>query len=494
MYTNAAPHVGFALELVQADAVARYRRLVGDEVFFLTGTDEHGTKIQRSAQSAGVDPQAFVDEIAGQVQALAQTLNISNTAFVRTTDRAHHWPAVEKLWRALVAKGDIYKKSYSGEYCVGHEAFLKPSELVDGLCPVHKTAPERIEEENYFFRITAYKDQVRALIETDELRIVPATRKSEILNLLEDVEDVSFSRPSSQLSWGIPVPNDASQTMYVWADALTNYISALGYGLTASPLTPNLFSKFWPAQAHVIGKDILRFHAMIWPAMLLAAGLPTPKSIYVHGFITVNGEKMSKSLGNVIDPQDLLRQFTPDTVRFAMLREIASTEDGDFSSERIAHRYETDLANSLGNLVSRVCTLISSKEGGNVAYRADFGSSEPVLKALFAQEPYHAAFGEFRLHEALSWVWTRVGDLNSYINDQAPWKQEGGDRAKTLAVSARGIHEVALLLLPVIPRASEVILERLGVAGQARVLGASGDNTYHAEAGEPLFPRVVKDK
>lgn len=488
MYTNAAPHVGFALELVQADAVARYRRLVGDEVFFLTGTDEHGTKIQRSAQSAGIDPQAFVDDIAGQVQALAQKLNISNTAFVRTTDRAHHWPAVERLWRTLSAKGDIYKKAYSGEYCVGHEAFLKPSELVDGLCPVHKTAPERIEEENYFFRITAYKDQVRALIESDELRIVPATRKSEILNLLADVEDVSFSRPSSQLSWGIPVPDDATQTMYVWADALTNYISALGYGTDETNMA------FWPAQAHVIGKDILRFHAMIWPAMLLAVGLPTPKAIYVHGFITVNGEKMSKSLGNVIDPQEILREFTPDTVRFAMLREIASTEDGDFSSERIAHRYETDLANSLGNLVQRVCTLISSKEGGSVAYRADFGSSEPVLKAILAQESYHASFGEFRLHEALGWVWARVGDLNAYINDQAPWKQEGEDRAKTLAVSARGIHEVALLLSPVIPTASEAILERLGVAGQAQVLGDLSDVLYRTEAGEPLFPRVQKDK
>ncbi len=488
MYTNAAPHVGFALELVQADAVARYRRLVGDEVFFLTGTDEHGTKIQRSAQSAGIDPQVFVDDIASHVQVLAQKLNISNTAFVRTTDRAHHWPAVEKLWRALAAKGDIYKKSYSGEYCVGHEAFLKPSELVDGLCPVHKTAPEPIEEENYFFRITAYKDQVRALIESDELRIVPATRKSEILNLLDDVEDVSFSRPSSQLSWGIPVPDDASQTMYVWADALTNYISALGYGTDESNMA------FWPAQAHVIGKDILRFHAMIWPAMLLAAGLRVPKAIYVHGFITVNGEKMSKSLGNVIDPQELLREFSPDTVRFAMLREIASTEDGDFSSERIAHRYETDLANSLGNLVQRVSTLISSKEGGSVAYRADFGSSEPVLKAILTQESYHASFGEFRLHEALGWVWARVGDLNAYINDQAPWKQEGEDRAKTLAVSARGIHEVALLLSPIIPTASDAILGRLGVAGNARVLGGLSDVLYRTEAGEPLFPRVVKDK
>jgi methionyl-tRNA synthetase len=263
---------------------------------------------------------------------------ISNTSFVRTTDRERHWPAVEALWRALVAKGDIYKKAYSGSYCVGHEAFLKPSELVDGLCPVHKTAPELIEEENYFFRLSRYKDQVKMLLQNDELRIVPSIRKNEVLNLLDDADDVSFSRPSSQLTWGVPVSDDATQTMYVWADALTNYISALGYG------TDNAQMQFWPAQVQLIGKDILRFHAMIWPAMLLAAGLATPQSIYVHGFITVNGEKMSKSLGNVIDPQSLLASYSADSVRFAMLRDIASTEDGDFSPERIAQRYEADLA------------------------------------------------------------------------------------------------------------------------------------------------------
>lgn len=451
---------------------------------FLTGTDEHGTKIQRSAQAAGIDPQVFVDEIAAQVQSLARSLAISNTSFVRTTDRERHWPAVEALWRALVAKGDIYKKAYSGSYCVGHEAFLKPSELVDGLCPVHKTAPELIEEENYFFRLSRYKDQVKMLLQNDELRIVPSIRKNEVLNLLDDADDVSFSRPSSQLTWGVPVSDDATQTMYVWADALTNYISALGYG------TDNAQMQFWPAQVQLIGKDILRFHAMIWPAMLLAAGLATPQSIYVHGFITVNGEKMSKSLGNVIDPQSLLASYSADSVRFAMLRDIASTEDGDFSVERIAQRYEADLANGLGNLVQRVCTLISLKEGGSVAYKADFGSTEPIIQGVLSQESYHKAFSEFRLHEALAWVWARVGDANAFINDQAPWKQDGEARARTLAIAARAIHEIAILLLPIIPNSAETILKRLGGSSVGVGLASSGDVLYQVEAGEPLFPRA----
>ena len=244
---------------------------------------------------------------------------------MRTSDRVRHWPAAQKLWRAMAEKGDIYKKSYEGFYCVGHEAFVKQSELIDGLCPLHKSKPELVREENWFFKVTNYTGKIRKMIESDRLRIVPATRKSELLNLLDDAEDVSFSRPSGQLPWGIPVPDDADQTMYVWADALTNYISALGYGTDEAGMA------FWPADVHLIGKDIVRFHAIFWPAMLLSAGLELPKSIYVHGFITVNGEKMSKSLGNVINPSELLDRYPADVVRYFMLRELRSTDDSDFS-------------------------------------------------------------------------------------------------------------------------------------------------------------------
>src|SRR3989344_1895241 len=348
-YTNARPHLGHALEFIQADVLARYHRLAGDDTWFLTGTDEHGTKIARAAEAAGKPEQEFVDEITKAFINLDEKLNISNDDFIRTTDRNRHWPAVIKLWNKLVENGDLYKKEYEGLYCVGHEAFIKKSELVDGFCPIYKTEPEKIKEENWFFKLSKYKKEIKERIKSDELRIVPESRKNELLNLLDDAEDVSFSRPSKDLKWGIPVPGDDTQTMYVWADALTNYISAVGYADETEQ-----FKKYWPVDVHLIGKDILRFHALYWPAMLLSAGLDLPKAIYVHGFITVEGEKMSKTVGNVIDPFELIEKYGSDVVRYFLLREIPSTEDGDFSFKKLEDRYNGDLANGLGNLVQRV--------------------------------------------------------------------------------------------------------------------------------------------
>src|SRR3989344_5873060 len=297
LYTNGPPHIGFAFELVLADVLARYHRLLGEDTHFLTGTDEHGSTVVKGAAKAGKSVGVFVDEMASKARELTKFLNISNDDFIRTSDQVRHWPAAKKFWDII--KGDLYKKNYEGLYCVGHEAFMKKSDLVDGVCPLHKTKPEEVKEENWFFKLTKYKKEVKKIIESGEMKIIPETRKQEILNLIDDAEDVSFSRPSKDLKWGIPVPNDETQTMYVWADALTNYISALGY----ADENPK-FEKLWPADVHLVGKDILRFHAMIWPAMLLSAGLPLPKAIYVHGFITVDGEKMSKTIGNVIDPFD----------------------------------------------------------------------------------------------------------------------------------------------------------------------------------------------
>src|SRR3989344_235721 len=293
MYANGSAHIGFAMELIQADVLARYHRQIADKTWFLTGTDEHGLTVARAAAKERIEPQAYVDKISDEVLKMTKALNISNDDFIRTSDKVRHWPTTIKLWKALVSEEDIYKKKYTGLYCVGHEAFIKKSELTDGLCPLHKTKPEEVEEENWFFKVTKYKERVAKLIENDELKIVPLSRKKEILNLIKDAEDVSFSRPASVLKWGIPVPGDPGSTQYVWTDALANYISALGYSENSEN-----YKDFWPADVHLIGKDILRFHALYWPAMLMSAGLSLPKSIFVHGFITVNGQKMSKTVGN----------------------------------------------------------------------------------------------------------------------------------------------------------------------------------------------------
>lgn len=479
MYTNARPHIGFVLELVQADVIARYRSMMGDEIRFLTGTDEHGTKIARAAEAAGMEPQLFVDDIAAQVQELTKQLNISNTDFIRTTDRERHWPSVRKLWAKLADNDDLYKKTYKGYYCVGHEAFIKPSELVDNRCPLHKTPIEEVEEENWFFRLTKYKKEVKELIESDALLIVPETRKKEVLNLLDDAEDVSFSRPSQQLSWGIPVPGDESQTMYVWADALTNYLSALGFAENSGE-----FKDFWPADVHLVGKDILRFHAMIWPAMLLAADIPTPRAVYVHGFMNVDGQKMSKSLGNVVEPHELLTQYDSEVVRYYLLREIPSTDDGDFSWKNVERRYESDLANGLGNLVQRVIILWSKMES-NPVYQESMTDTK-VLARIRDDSHYHEAMNKFRLHEATAHVWDKIAETNAYINLHEPWKQEGEDRERTLMTATVMIHHTARILQPMMPETSAKIATIIGLPLGEEITEGSKLNI---RTGGVLFPR-----
>ncbi|MBP6885843.1 MAG: methionine--tRNA ligase [Candidatus Pacebacteria bacterium] len=479
VYTNAAPHIGFALELVQADAIARYRRQCGDDVRFVTGTDEHGTKIMRAASDAGVPTQQFVDHIAGKVGELATRLSISNTDFIRTTDEIRHFPSAQKLWSAMAEKGDLYKKSYEGYYCVGHEAFIKQSELIDGLCPLHKSKPDVIAEENWFFRLTKYTGKIAESIESGRMRIVPETRTSEILNLLKDAEDVSFSRPSAQLPWGIPVPGDDSQTMYVWADALSNYISALGYGTDQEGMV------FWPADVHLIGKDITRFHAIFWPAMLMSAGLEIPKNIYVHGFITVDGEKMSKSIGNVIDPFELLDRYSPEVIRYFMLRELQSTDDSDFSFKNLESRYVSDLANGLGNLVQRVATLIDTKLSGSYAFNASWRDSVGALAQIYDDTDYHRAFDQFRLHDAVSAVWSKIGVANAYLNSNEPWKQEGDQQRETLGVSAVMIAHIAQLLAPFMPATAEKISTAFNLQAGEPQQG----QVYTVSRPEPLFPK-----
>ncbi|MBI2064417.1 MAG: methionine--tRNA ligase [Candidatus Yanofskybacteria bacterium] len=484
LYTNGPPHIGFALELLQADVLARYHRLMGDDVRFLTGTDEHGATVVKGAAKARKAVRDFVNEMALKTQQLTEVLKISNDDFIRTSDEMRHWPGAQKFWRELTAKGDLYKKNYKGLYCIGHEAFMKKSDLVDGVCPLHKTEPEKVEEENWFFKLTKYKSEIKKKIENDELQIIPASRKNEILNLFDDAEDVSFSRPSKDIKWGIPVPGDDTQTMYVWADALTNYITALGYGSPAAAGDDN-FKKYWPADVHLVGKDILRFHAMIWPTMLLSVGLPLPKAIYVHGFITVDGEKMSKTIGNVVDPFDIVEKYGVETIRYFLLREIPSGDDGDFSYKKLEERYNGDLANGLGNLIQRVAILIDDKMNGELIYE----SVKCKVKSV-KSENYSKAIEEFKLHDALGEVWKLIAEANQYIDERKPWveaKENPEGFLETMTGLVYMIHHISWLLQPFMPGTSERIFKMMGDSGSK---GIQDNHTFIIKRGEPLFPRM----
>lgn len=466
-YANAAPHIGFALEAIQADVLARYHRQKGEDVFFLTGTDEHGTKIQRTAKEAGMSPQDYVDGIALKFQELAKVLNISNTDFIRTSDQERHWPAVQTVWQALKENGDIIKKQYEGLYCSGCEGFLTQTDLVDGKCPFHQKEPELVQEENYFFTLSKYAARLKELLEKRQIRVAPDYRKNEVLELIhQGLEDVSFSRPRMSLEWGVPVPDDESQVMYVWADALTNYISALGY-----PVGEN-FKKYWPADVHVVGKDIVRFHALVWPAMLLSLGLELPRTLFIHGFITVNGQKMSKSLGNVISPFDLVEKYGTDAVRYFFISELPATEDGDFSYERFEARYNGDLAAGLGNLVARVLAM------ANKQFLISIECSNQELGKLLSETKKRrdAAIEEFKFGEAIGVIWDVVHFCDKYIDETKPWALEDEQKKKTaLGDLLLAISALANLLEPFLPKTAERIAEQLKT-------GIS----------QPLFPRLEK--
>jgi len=451
MYTNSPPHIGFAFESIQADVIARYYRLLGKDVFFLTGTDEHGVKVAKAAEKAGKEPEEFVNKISEKVRELKKVLNLSNDDFIRTTDRKRHWPAVKKVWLKLKEAGDIYKKKYKGFYCSGCEAFITKKDLVDGKCIIHQKKPEIIEEENYFFRISRYSKKIEKAIEKDELKIIPETRKNEILKFIKQgLEDISFSRPREDLKWGIPVPDDSTQTIYVWADALTNYISAIGYFEEGEN-----FKKLWPADVHCIGKDILRFHAAIWPGMLLSLKLPLPKTIFVHGFITVSGQKMSKSLGNIIDPFELVEKYGTDAVRHFLLREIPSTEDGDFTYEKFEKRYNADLAAGLGNFISRVLTMAArsnpKSQIPNPKFQAEIDKT---------QKKWKEALEKFKFNEALIAIWDLISFCDRYIDRERPW-EKSEKQESTIYNLQFTIAKIAKLLQPFLPETSEKILRQL---------------------------------
>jgi len=487
-YVNSVPHIGHAFEKVQADTLARYHRALGDGVFFLTGTDEHGAKIARAAEAAGVPAQKFVDQNAKVFQRLAKDLNISNDYFVRTSDKKKHWPAVEKMWRGLVKKGDIYKKNYEGLYCVGHEAFVTSKDLVDDKCALHKSAPEIVEEENYFFRLSRYTERIEESIKSGEFKIIPEAAKNEILSLIkEGLEDVSFSRPRKDLKWGVPVPEDDSQTIYVWCDALTNYMSAIGYGQTAKSykLTANSFSNYWPPDIQVIGKDILRFHAAIWPGMLFSADLPLPRTLFVHGFISVNGEKMSKSLGNVIDPFALIDKWGTDAVRYFLLREIPPTRDGDFTYEKFEERYKADLAKGLGNFTARVVNLGARHIKGEFSALTSSQTQKEIEKT---EKKYHAALQDFRFDEALAAVWELISYGDKFVDKSRLWELPEKEPEKFrshIGELCSLLANITVFLEPFLPSASGAIARQLGITLEDKEAWK-----FKLKKGKALFPQV----
>lgn len=439
-YVNADPHIGFAMELLYADVLARYARQQGDDVIFSTGTDEHGGKIAEKAAEQGVELKAFTDQISRRFQELGALLNVSNNRFIRTTDPGHEQRA-KLIWEKLAK--DVYKGKYTGWYCTGDEAFFTETEVKanNGICPNHNRPYEKIEEENYFFKLSAYTKPIIKAIDSGEFQIVPETRRNEILSLLKSgLDDISISRRKDKIGWGIPVPDDADQVMYVWFEALMNYITVLGY-----PENDD-FKQFWPAQTQVIGKDILRFHATVWPAMLMSLGLPLPKQLYVHGFITVEGKKMSKSLGNVLHPAEIVDKYGVDPLRYYFLRHVPSYEDGDFSWERLETSYNNELANELGNAVQRTVAML-------VQYQAGIVGAIPPAEHDIAR--YQEALAACRFDRALDEIWEQVRGLNQYIDEEKPWAiAKSGDKdhlREVLAYQVSSLLNIAALLEPFLP-------------------------------------------
>jgi len=475
-YANAPLHIGHALELVQADVIARHERQHGRDVFFLTGSDEYGSKNDRTARDQKKSPQTFVNEMSKLAKNLKEPLGLSWDFFIRTTDKKKHHPGVINIWNALEKSGDLYKKTYRGLYCSGCEAFVTEKELIEGKCPEHNKEPELVEEENYFFRLSSYGKIIKKKIEEGEMKIYPQWRANELLSLIDQgLEDVSFSRPKEKLSWGIEVPGDSSQVIYVWADALSNYISAIGYGRDEEE-----FERWWPADVHVLGKGVLRFHAAIWPAMLLSAGLTLPKKLFVHGYITIDGQKISKSIGNVIRPEDVVEKYGTDAVRYYLLREVSPFEDGDFSYDRFKTRYNADLANGLGNFFARVTNV--AKNFGPI--KNDFAmmelSFEQKIKSV--NEEVDEALKEFRFNDALAEIWSLISLGDEYVNEKKPWESTNtsAQNEKTLFNLLVLLNAVALLLEPFLSNTSQIIQKHLSLKGK----------TIKAKKGKALFPRL----
>lgn len=473
-YVNAKPHIGNALDYLLADIWARYQKQNGRDVRFQVGTDEHGNKIAAKAQEMGLEPKAYTDQMYGNFQTLMTKVGAEYTDFVRTTDE-HHVAAVQYIWQQL--QPYIYKGQYEGWYCVGHEAFFtdKEVEATGGVCPDHQKPYERVSEENYYLKTSAFTDKIREAIETKRMRIVPEFRQKEFLELIKDgLKDVSISRPRKNLSWGIPVPNDPNQVMYVWLDALANYITVLGYPDREE------WREYWPADVQVVGKDILRFHAGIWPAMLLGLGLSLPRTLLVHGFVNVGGAKMSKTVGNVVDPNEAIDQYGIDAFRYFFARHIPTQDDGDFTWEKFETAYNTELGNDLGNVVQRVASMVTRYQAGVVG---------EARQAEHDMKPYHDAMNALTFDVALDEVWVSVRGLNQYLETVKPWEvakqREQNPEAEEhlseiLGQSVGTLLQIADLLTPFMPHAAEAIRKLF----ENGIINESGQGV--------LFPKIYQ--
>jgi methionyl-tRNA synthetase len=493
-YVNNRPHLGTAYEKVTADVIARYKRLAGFETRFLMGNDEHSQNVYRRAQEEGLDPLAYCDRMEAVFREVWRRLDISFDDFIRTTDRRRHFPAVQRLAQACLDAGDIYEGVYEGWYCVGCEAFKQEKDLIEGLCPIHQTKPDWIREKNWFFRLSKYQQPLLRHYAGHPGFIEPESRRNEILRLVEGgLDDISMSRAGQ--SWGIPLPFDSGSVVYVWFDALVNSAAAVGYGWDEA-----LFERWWPADLHIIGKDITRFHCVFWPAMLMSAGLTLPARVFGHGWVFLKGERMSKSLGNIVDPLDAAERFGPDPLRLYLTKEVPYGGDGDFSWERFEEKYNADLANNLGNLVSRVAAMTERYRGGTLV-----GSPcEPGRLAAVATQAaatYRAAMDRYALHEGAAAAYDLIGATNAFIADSAPWAlsrdASQADRlTSVLFDAAEAVRIAAVLLHPTIPGSAAEILRRMGESRPASDLRLDADASWrnHGEktilnAGA-LWPRL----
>ena len=493
-YINARPHLGHALEKIGADVCARYHRLRGDEVFFLTGTDEHSLNVQRQAEKEGITPREYCDRMISAFTDTWAKLDISFDGFVRTTDPQHE-AAVKLLFDRIAKAGYLYEGDYEGLYCPSCENYYTEKDAPDSQCPIHKRPLERVREKNLFFKLSAFQDRLQKLIETAEFRIEPVIRRNEILGLLrEGLQDVSFTR--SNVRWGIPSPVKPEQTIWIWFDALSNYISAIGYGSDDAK-----FQRWWPADAHIIGKDITRFHCTIWPAMLMAGGVPLPKMVFAHGFLSVEGEKMSKTRGTMIEPGEVLEKYSADVLRYYLMREVPFNGDGDFSWARLEQRYNADLANDLGNLVNRALSMIGRYRKGAVPKVGDSDALDADLRATAekAAASYQQRMNELDTSGALAELWQLVTRANRYVEESAPWKlakdpARAGRLDSVLYNLAESVRLISVLATPFLPTTARQIREQLGVAdkldGLAEEVGW-GRLAAGATIGQvaPLFPK-----
>jgi methionyl-tRNA synthetase len=489
-YVNATPHIGHAYTTIAADIVVRHHRQRREETFYLTGTDEHGTNIPRVAAEAGLDVKEFVDRNAAAFREMTLRINASNDFFVRTTDPRHE-AAVQDFVQRIYEGGDIYEGVYAGLYCPRCEAFYTEAELVDGLCPVHGIEPEYVEEKNWFFRLSAYERRLLALYDERPDFVLPRFRYNEARSFIaQGLEDISISRASER--WGVPVPWDPGQTVYVWVDALINYWSALSFAREGEDLRPTL----WPAVRHMLGKDILKFHCVIWPALLLAARVEVPQQLFVHGHLLFDERKMSKSLGNVIDPLDLIDVYGADPVRFYVMREVQFGQDGNVSIDGVHERYERELANDLGNLLSRTTAMIARYRDGRLGNGGSSAQHVDGLATLGAEVATH--LDAFDVTGALERIWKEVRALNALVEERKPWElakddSQAADLDRTLYDLADGLRAVAIALAPYLPETAPRILEALRQSADLDWAGVAPGKTAAAEGiepAEPLFPRV----